>query len=161
MSYVLSVLDFIEKDQYMFGTMGDRPKSPDIKSRINGFVNGKGQQAVHSAASKVLGTVKEHHKSVLASAVITGITHAAHIDIAPGDVETHLHHQIEHLGTSLSISKTLAHAALTHAVGKLKELRGIKEDKDEELDRAIVRLHKILKLIEPHYNPKPKPKPEK
>jgi hypothetical protein len=52
----------------------------------------------------------------------------------------------------------MAHAALTHAVSHLKTLRGIKEheDKDDELDKAISRLHQMLKKLEPHYNPKPK-----
>jgi hypothetical protein len=56
----------------------------------------------------------------------------------------------------------MAHGALLHAVGKLRELRGLKEDKtkDDELDRAIVRLHEMLKKIAPKYNP-PKPKAEK
>jgi hypothetical protein len=147
MSYVLSTLDSLDE----FGpSLG---QTSPIKSRINNFVqSGIAQGAIHHTASKVLNTVKDNHKQILSSAIMVGLNHVAGIDM-PGDVHEMVHNQIEHLGTSLSISKTMAHAALTHAVGKFKELRGIKEheDKDDELDQAIVRLHQILKEIEPHY----------
>jgi hypothetical protein len=153
-----------EKD-WMFNTLPDRTKpSSDIKSRIGSFVgSSQAQGVIHHTASKVLNTVKQHHKHILTTAVAMALTHVAphHADVVLNpDIEHSIHHEIEHLGTSLSISKTMAHHALTHAVGKLKELRGIKEDKDDELDHALVRLHKLLKLIEPHYNPKPEPKPK-
>jgi hypothetical protein len=153
-----------DEDKWMFNTLPDTSSSskPDIKSRIGSFVKSdSARQAIHSTATKVMGYAKEHHKAILASAVTAALTHGADIDI-PNDLEEQLHHHIEHLGTSLSISKTMAHGALLHAVGKLRELRGLKEDKtkDDELDRAIVRLHEMLKKIAPKYNP-PKPKAEK
>ena len=160
----------LAEDAWKFGTLPDRSTSPkpDFKSRVSSFIqSGKAQDAIHSAASKVISGVQHHHKAILAGAVTTGLTHAFHIDPWPGDLEEHVHQHIEHLGTSLSITKTMAHSMLKDTVSKLRAARGLKEhdkdyEKDDELDAALDRLHHILKKIEPHYNPKPPNKePEK
>jgi hypothetical protein len=168
-SLVAARLSALDEDQYMFGTIGE-PKSSlagvsstHIRNRINNFVKSDGAKAAfHSAAGKAFDVVREHHKAAIAAAVMLGMRHAAHIDM-PGDLEEHVAHHIEQLGTSLSISKTMAHHMLTHAVGKLKELRGIKEEveKDDELDASLIRLHKILKKMEPNYKEEPKDQTKK
>jgi hypothetical protein len=147
----------------------DKPKA-NISSRITSFLgSGKAQSAVHSAASKAFDTVKSSHKHLITTAIAMSLTHVAphHADVVLNnpDLEDHIHHQIEHLSQNLSVTKSMAHGMLTHAVGKLKEMRGIKEDqdKDDELDSNLIKLHKLLKKLEPHYNPKspkeePKPK---
>jgi hypothetical protein len=152
-------LSLLDKDQYMFGTIGDKP-SGGLHARISKFVSSDAAKgAFHSAASKAVNVVQNHHKAIIANAVTIGLHHVAHIDAMPGDVEEHVHHQIEHLGTTLGITKDMAHHVMMHAVEKLKAVRGIKEtvEKDDELDAALSRLHKILKKIEPHYKGSTKP----
>jgi hypothetical protein len=155
----------LAEDSWLFGTLPDRSKSPspskpDFKSRVDTFIkSGKAQNAIHSAASKVISGVQHHHKEILAGAITAGLGHIAHIDM-PGDLEEHVHHHLAHLGTSLSISKTMAHSMMKDAVSKLRAARGLKEhdkdyEKDDELDAALDRLHHILKKIEPVYREKP------
>jgi hypothetical protein len=144
-----------EKDQYMFGTIGDQPKS-DIHSRIKNFVNHPRTQHVIHSASKVAGAVANHH--MLTTAVALSLSHVApheaHV-ILGTDSENLVHHEIEHLATNMKIGKDMAHHMMTHAVSKMKELRGLKEaddfEKDDELDATLHRLHQILKKIEPQY----------
>jgi hypothetical protein len=154
----------LQDDAYMFGTIGDKPK--DLKSRIGDFVkSGQAQSAIHHGASKVFQVVKDHHKSMLTTAVAMGLYHVAphHADVVlNSDTEHAIHHEIEHLATNLSITKTMAHHAMMHAVGKMREMRGIAEasgDKDDELDATLRKLHEFLKKVEPQYrdkNEKPK-----
>jgi hypothetical protein len=164
MSYVLDAMSLLGEDQWMMGTIGDKPKPSGIHARISDFVNHpKTQEIIHSSANKFMDATKKH-KGLLAFAVTKALSHAADVDL-PEDLEDQVHHHIEHLATHLSISKTMAHGMLLHTVGKLKEMRGIKEnqDKDDELDSALIRLHKMLKKLEPQYNPpkeEPRPKPK-
>ena len=73
----------------------------------------------------------------------------------PADLEDHVHHQIKHIATTLGVTKDIAHHMMTHAVGQLKSLRGLDEQtnkgKDEELDDALVKVHRVLKKIEKQY----------
>ena len=161
----------LDEDAYMFGTIGDKPKP--LQDRIKDFVSsGAAHNAIHSAAQKVMPFAKEHHAKIIASATSLALSHMAHIEMPPDQLEDHIHHQIEHLGTTLSISKTMAHQTLKHAVHHLMGLRGIKEEsmaedknEDKEMDDTLRRLHKLLKKIEPQYSepqpPKTEPKPKK
>jgi hypothetical protein len=154
MSYVLNTLDMI----------GQSPVDElfsDFKSRVNNFVNGdKAQAAFHSAAGKAFNVVKTHHKAVLKAAVAVALHHVTHEHgiggAIPADLEDHVHHQIKHIATTLGVTKDIAHHMMTHAVGQLKSLRGLEEQaknksKDEELDDALIKVHKVLKKIEKQY----------
>jgi hypothetical protein len=176
-SLVLSLVQarfdaLLDEDAYMFGTIGDKPKP--LHARINDFVSsGAAHNAIHSAAQKVIPFAKEHHAKIIATATSLALSHMAHVEMPTDQLEDHIHHTIEHLGTNLSVSKTMAHQALKHAVHHLMTLRGIKEEsmaedkssEDKEMDDALRRLHKLLKKIEPKYTepepPKSEPKPKK
>jgi hypothetical protein len=157
MSVVLTVLDILGEDQWMMGTIPDRSKpTSSLHSRISNFLTGdKAQAAFHSAASKAFNVVKNNHKAVLKGALAVTLHHFAEehglAGAIPSDLEDHVHHQISHVAQTLSVTKDMAHHMLTHAVGKLKAARGITEETQDELDRALIELHKMLKKLEPHY----------
>jgi hypothetical protein len=127
----------------------------DIGSKIGNFLAGdKAQAAFQSAASKAFNVVKDNHKAVLGAAVHLALHHVMSHElgvVAPQDLEDGIHAQIHHLANNLSVSAGMAHRMMTHAVGQLKAARGLAEEKDDELDAALFKLHKILKKIEPHY----------
>lgn len=140
--------------QFTSGPGGSSSASGGIKSRIGAFVKSdKAKEAIQSAVRQVIGTAKERHGEILASAVSFGLYHLAGIDF-PMDVESALHHEIANLATNLNVSNQMAHQAMKTAVGKLKSLRGIRDsagDEDHDLDAALSRLGMLLDKIEPHY----------
>ena len=160
-SHTLSVLGELNRfDEFLgIGPPSIAQPSAGLKSKLNNFIQGDhAQKAFHSAPSKVLKTVHDNHKQILGAAVNTALYHVGGLDY-PSEVHNAIHHEVVNLGNNLSVASGMAHQMMTHPVGKLRGARGaspaVQESSgDEEIDALLVKLHKVLKDIEPHYRNK-------